>query len=416
MNILEKLENNLKKLNINKEKDSYSLGFSAGPDSTFLLYSLYKLGYKNIACIYINYHDSDFIKLEEEIVYKLIDMTNFKLIRLDTYSKKYTSNFEQEARIYRYTEFSKINRKNNFKGTLIAHHEDDLLVTYLMQKEKKAGVNYFGLKEENTIYNVKIYRPLLNISRKEIIDYLKENNVPYYDDITNYNLNRTRNYFREKILPNIDKNKILLEIKEKNKKLEKIQNKAKNSYIDLNTYHLLDDENKKSYLFNYLKNLNILKAEEILTCRNLIFESLKKKDTKKVKLNNDFFLYKDYDFAFIDKDIYKEYIYELLENKEYDFDEFSFDTRSFNLKEENFPLKVVNAEKDMVFSTNIINNSVWNFLKKQKVPSYLRDIYPVFLNCQNKICYVPFYKDIKENNIKFKIKLIKETTYKDHLD
>ena len=51
----------------------------------------------------------------------------------------------------------------------MAHQKDDLIETYLMQKERKLGVSYYGLRQSNTIKGVKVFRPLLSYTKKDLI-------------------------------------------------------------------------------------------------------------------------------------------------------------------------------------------------------------------------------------------------------
>ena len=47
---------------------------------------------------------------------------------------------------------------------MVAHHLDDALGTYVMQKRRKGIVSYYGIKEEGELLGMKILRPLLNFS------------------------------------------------------------------------------------------------------------------------------------------------------------------------------------------------------------------------------------------------------------
>ncbi len=403
-NILLEVEENLKRLNISKDK-KFGLAFSGGPDSVFLAYSLYKLNYKNIYLIYVNYHDSNLVDIEENIVRTTATSFNYKLIKTDYYMPN-TGNFEDIARKFRYQFFSMVEKENNLDGILIAHQLDDLLCTYIMQTSSNRIVTYYGLKEENYINNSHIYRPMLNIYKKDLIDYLNKNNIQFYDDFTNNNLNRTRNYTRINILSKLDHSKLFEEINLKNKQLNSLISISNSNKIYYDNYSNLDGNSKLFCIYNYLNtNFPKLDYNKLIAFRNLIFEALKKKDTSSIKLDNNLSLYKDYSFFYVTNTIIQtKYTYSNLENKEYNFKEFYIDVKSLNLNPNYFPITITTCSKNMVFSTNIINNSVSSFIKSNKVPSYLRNVYPVILNSKNEVVYVPFYKDIlnKKINIKFK--------------
>lgn len=403
-NIIELINNNLIKLKIEKSK-CYGLAFSGGPDSMALAYILKKLGYNNITLIYINYHDSHLVDVEENIVKTASKGLDYKLIKMDYYMPD-SGNFEDIARQVRYTFFSKVQKENNLDGILIAHQLDDLLCTYIMQLKSNRSVTYYGLKDENIINGSHIYRPMLNVYKKELIEYLNSNKIQFYDDFTNNNEKRTRNNIRINTLPNLDHSLLLKEIKDKNNTLSKLINISSSNKVYYKDYLKLDCKSRLFCIYNYLITNTInLEYNQILTLRNLIFEHLKKKDTSSIKLNNTYSLYKDYEFFYVIKTVNQsEYTYKNLESKEYDFEQFYIDIKSLNIKESNFPLTITSVKENMEFSTNIINKSVTSFIKSQKVPSYLRKNYPVILNKDNKVIYVPFYKDILDKKIILKFK------------
>ena len=98
----------------------------------------------------------------------------------------------------------------------------------------------------------------------------------------------------------------------------------------------------------------------------------------------------------------KDYYYTFTENKLYKTDYFSIDLThrdNFNIK--SFPIFLRPYKKGDKIATNIQTKDVYNFLKKQKIPSYYKDIYPVFLNDNQEIFYVPFYEDILNKKLPF---------------
>jgi tRNA(Ile)-lysidine synthase len=105
----------------------------------------------------------------------------------------------------------------------LAHHLDDLIETYIMQKNKNSLVNWWGIRECMEIENYRFWRPILNISKKEIVKYLKTNRIEYSIDKSNFEDIYTRNVIRKEIkdITIGEKKKILKEIENKNKKLKK---------------------------------------------------------------------------------------------------------------------------------------------------------------------------------------------------
>ena len=89
----------------------------------------------NFAIAHVNYHHRKEAEEEEEYITSFAKKHHIPIYVLNG-QFTYSGNFEAEARHYRYNFFKEIIEKDNYDGVLVAHHKDDLLETYLMQKEK----------------------------------------------------------------------------------------------------------------------------------------------------------------------------------------------------------------------------------------------------------------------------------------
>jgi tRNA(Ile)-lysidine synthetase-like protein len=417
--LLNRVQDSLNKLGVDPEK-KYGLAYSGGPDSTFLLFALKKLGFKNIILIYINYMDSDMTKVEEEIVKKNSEATGYPLIAINIGEpiKEEDGNFEAIARDYRYKMFSKLHAKLKFEALFLAHQQDDLIITYLMQKARGGIVSHYGILNDTKIYNVRCLRPLLDISKEEIIGYLRFNKIEYYNDKTNDNTARTRNWFRETILPSIDRDGTIKSIEKANlenaKKLCKV--KANNGSLTFyKEYYGLPEDIQKHLLYSLLSDYRnqTISEDFVLASLNLAFENLKKKNsTKTIDLKGGLVLFRNYDGFYIKPlkipsftamKIQYSKIGESLnikcQNQVIEINIASeSDLKKLNLKKEDFPLLIRVSTKQDVFGTAIVNRSVEAFIKSQKVPQYLRKLYPVIENKDGKIICVPFFSDIKKGS------------------
>ena len=160
-----------------KEK-TYVVGVSGGPDSMALLNMLYEDGYKLIVCL-VNYNTREACVVEQKKVSEYCLNRNIQFETIDViYYKKY-GNFEAWARNVRYTFFLEVLKKYYCEAVFIAHHEGDLLETYLIQKYRRNITKYFGLKEETNLLGMKIIRPLLKYAKEDLIDYCIQNNLYY---------------------------------------------------------------------------------------------------------------------------------------------------------------------------------------------------------------------------------------------
>ena len=118
-------------LNLDKNK-KYLLACSCGPDSMALFSMLLNEGY-SFSVAHVNYHFRKESDQEEAILRDFCLKNNIAIYVYDN-KEKVNKNLEARAREIRYNFFNNIYHDNNFDTLLVAHHQDDLIETYLMQK------------------------------------------------------------------------------------------------------------------------------------------------------------------------------------------------------------------------------------------------------------------------------------------
>lgn len=406
-----RLQKSLSNQNITAENE-IPVAFSGGPDSIFLTEGLIKLGYKPLL-IYINYHDSPTVYIEEKIVKQYSQINRLKLIEHEVNIPD-NVNFEDEARKIRYKFFSDVIKIHPNKFILTAHHKNDDIETMILQINRNNIVDYYGLKEKNDIFGVTVIRPILNYTKLEIIEYLTKNNISFYDDPTNYEQERQRNILRAN-LKNIDYNhyknlKISLNQKVKEEK-NKIKNIANDKYISKKIYSTLND-NEKKRLLNFLLNYNLGYSNSNLI--NICLMRLKSNKSFEENLKNNISLFQDKNnFFFGTTTDKRNYSYIIEKEGYYKFKEFDIEIKLGNFNIKDFPIFIETPKQKDIIETNIKQNNVIKFLKHHNVPNFLINIFPIIKNKDKKIIYVPFYEDIIENKIKINLKLI---TLKEHKD
>lgn len=406
-----RLQKSLLNQNITAENE-IPVAFSGGPDSIFLTEGLIKLGYKPLL-IYINYHDSPTVYIEEKIVKQYSQINKLKLIEHEVNIPD-NVNFEDEARKIRYKFFSDVIKIHPNKFILTAHHKNDDIETMILQINRNNIVDYYGLKEKNDIFGVTVIRPILNYTKLEIIEYLTKNNISFYDDPTNYEQERQRNILRAN-LKNIDYNhyknlKISLNQKVKEEK-NKIKNIANGKYISKKIYSTLND-NEKKRLLNFLLNYNLGYSNSNLI--NICLMRLKSNKSFEENLKNNISLFQDKNnFFFGTTTDKRNYSYIIEKEGYYKFKEFDIEIKLGNFNIKDFPIFIETPKQKDIIETNIKQNNVIKFLKHHNVPNFLINIFPIIKNKDKKIIYVPFYEDIIENKIKINLKLI---TLKEHKD
>lgn len=175
------------------------LAFSAGIDSSALFFILLS---KNISfdIAIVDYKQRNSSHEEVKHAKSLAIKYNKRI-----FVKNYTNNNfnEKLAREFRYDFFEDIILEHKYESLITAHQLNDKLEWFLMQLAKGAGViELIGLSdiEKRAFYT--IYRPLLKISKNEILEYLHKNHIKYFIDESNSNLQYTRNFFRQKFSDN----------------------------------------------------------------------------------------------------------------------------------------------------------------------------------------------------------------------
>ena len=183
-------------------QDKILVALSGGADSVALLRVLLSLGY-TCECAHCNFHlrglESD---RDEAFVRQLCEKQGIPLhvTHFDTsaYAKEHYISIEMAARELRYEWFEHIRKEIGASAIAVAHHRDDSVETFLLNLMRGAGIN--GLKGI-PIKNGMIVRPLLSVSREDILDYLQAIHQDFVTDSTNLEDEYMRNKIRLNILP-----------------------------------------------------------------------------------------------------------------------------------------------------------------------------------------------------------------------
>ena len=201
---------------------SLILSISGGSDSVFLLHLLLQIRKKysfDIILYYVNYNMNSNSLKAFNLIRNYSKLNNIKLL-CDSIKLKLT-NFESNARNFRYSQLNKILYENSSDLVLTAHHFDDQIETLLMKKEDGADwISFLGIRNK---YNY-IYRPLLNIHKSSIIDFLINNKIKWIEDKSNKDLKYRRNEVRRLLEDNYYSKSFIndaLQLHEKSKKMIK---------------------------------------------------------------------------------------------------------------------------------------------------------------------------------------------------
>ena len=217
------------------------LACSYGPDSMCLLDILMKMK-KDIVVATVNHKLREESDEEYKLLKKYCDDNNliFEGYEIKEFPK---GNMEAIARSIRYKFLDKVVNKYGAKYLFTAHHGDDLVETVLMKINRGASLKgYSGISFISAYNGYNLVRPLLYLTKEEILKYNEDNGISYAVDQTNFELDHTRNIFRHKVLP------ILKEI---NPQIHKKFINFSNNILD---YYNYVNEEVNSYKCLYYKN------------------------------------------------------------------------------------------------------------------------------------------------------------------
>ena len=315
MKLFREILNINKKYNLIESNDIIVVGFSGGPDSVFLVEMLKKLQHFfnfKIYLVHINHllrgEDAD---SDENFSFEYAKKNNLEIfikrIPVKEIAKEIGKTLEEVGREERYKFFSEIYEKVRATKIATAHNKDDQIETFLFRLIR--GTSLQGL-EGIKIKNNNVIRPISEIYKKDILEYLNKNEIQYKIDKTNFENEFTRNSIRLDLIPFIEerynikfKDKIFSLIKE-------IRENNQNNSLNLSDY--TDSENriileKTKFLSNFdRKNLLglFLNQKNIEVNRNKIDEInslIKSNGTKKIDLNKTYRVVKDYTHLYIEE-------------------------------------------------------------------------------------------------------------------
>ncbi len=403
---------------LNISNDYIIVGCSGGPDSMCLLYILTKNGYK-VICAHVDHNIRKESKSEREFLQSYCNDRDipFEYVEL----KKIKRANESYYRNKRYDFYKELAKKYNTRYISTAHHGDDLVETVLMRITR--GSSFYGYRGFSKYYEEDGYiyiKPLIFYTKEDIADYLKKNKIPFVLDKTNMEDKYTRNRYRHHILPFLKKengrvNKKFLEYSEEIEEIENLLSKLvddaldrnyKNGKIDLRAFSQENRVIQKKELENVLKNIyrdeidNFNKNYAIK-----ILEMLEKEKNFRLSLPQNLQVIREYDELYF-KEIDKEkssFIIELetltklpngdtIEIIKESSDNSNFTTR-LNSETLSLPLYIRTRQKgDRI--------SVKNMAGTKKIPSSLRDTYPLVVDKEGKIVWIPGLRKSKFDNEK----------------
>ena len=194
------------------------IGVSGGPDSVFLLNCLLEFkeqtAPKTTSLKIIVAHVNHILRGHEaeedlEFVKSLAKKHNLEFekteVDINSLAETTKSSIEESGREIRYKFFLKLFKKYKADFLATAHHSDDSLETILLNFIRGASLKGLcGIKLISTQKTgLTLFRPLLCVSKQEIIEYLQDKNIKFRIDQTNFDTKIPRNFLRHEIIPQL---------------------------------------------------------------------------------------------------------------------------------------------------------------------------------------------------------------------
>jgi tRNA(Ile)-lysidine synthase len=186
----------------------YVLAVSGGVDSVVLLDMLSKFPDLELIIAHFDHGIREDSCKDAELVERHAALYGYTFV-LDS-AQLGISASEATARNARYSFLRTVKNKYNAKAIITAHHQDDVLETMIINIFR--GTDRKGLTSLKT--NKQLIRPLLSLTKNQLLQYAKTHNLEWREDSTNQESAYLRNYIRHHVLSKLsnEKRKELLAI------------------------------------------------------------------------------------------------------------------------------------------------------------------------------------------------------------
>lgn len=183
-----------------------AVGLSGGADSVSLLLLLLQAGAEPV-CVHVNHmirgKEAD---RDEEFCKSLCKKygVEFHAYRVDipALSKERKTGTEETARVERKRILSEAAKEFDCGAVALAHNKNDRAETFIFNLARGTGIKGLGsIRPVKVESGTKFIRPLLCLTKDEILEYLNEENESHVFDSTNADDEYTRNYIRHTVLP-----------------------------------------------------------------------------------------------------------------------------------------------------------------------------------------------------------------------
>ncbi len=240
----------------NNTSNHIAVAVSGGADSLALTLILNKFAHINnyqLTAITVNHQIRDNSTLETIHLGNILAEKQIKhqVIALDKNILP-KSNIEEKLRELRYRAISNYCEQNNIDLVFLGHQQDDLAENFLIRLFRGSGIEGLSAIEEvKILYNITLVRPMLNISKKQIINYLEQEKTQHIEDESNTDLKFRRNQIRMFINSLTDAEQVKARISQTAKFVSKIKDRQDRDFINKINFSLNFNPEEKEFNFSY---------------------------------------------------------------------------------------------------------------------------------------------------------------------
>lgn len=307
--------------------DKLVVGVSGGVDSMVLLYVLDTFRPKfnlSIIVAHLNHglrpgeaeREADLVREESE---KFGFSFEYDEVNAKEFNKSEGLSIQDAARRLRFQFFERVLSKYNARKIALGHNADDQVETIFLRILRGAGLK--GLKGILPARDGKIIRPLIEVWRKDIESFAKENDIPFLTDSSNLKKDYLRNRIRLDLIPLIEKEyqpkfkQILLKtsdiLRQENNYIDREVEKVYRDIVKkeddcisfrISDYQALDIVIKRRLLQNVLNE--VISGESIIkeyVNPDPVLKRLNKSSTLFFKIKEGIYIEKDYNKILIGK-------------------------------------------------------------------------------------------------------------------
>jgi tRNA(Ile)-lysidine synthase len=191
-------------------RKKHLIGVSGGHDSVALLHILAEAGWANLVVCHLDHGlrgaksrgDSAFVrKLAERLGYPC----ETAVARTKARAREKSESLELAARTLRHEFFAECAKRHRCFRLILAHHADDQVETILFNFLRGTGAaGLAGMETIGALGKFAVFRPMLEVSRRQISAYATEHRIRFREDASNASLLHTRNRIRHTLIPAIE--------------------------------------------------------------------------------------------------------------------------------------------------------------------------------------------------------------------